>query len=468
VTGGSKRLELGRGGGRAGLDVLPTERWVALIRLAVVGVVCAIYLGAQSQFGLPSPAAIALLAFAVLYSVWSLVVFAGRRELSPLPRVLSIVVDVALVAAWVHVTGGALSEYWGLYLVVLISVAMRFDLVEAVGTAVGIALLYGAVALIDRRLPDELILHRTSLMVITGFAAGVLSMQRRVHRRRGQELEAVAEERTRELTAERQEVERLRRVDVAKSEFVAVAAHEFRTPLAAVIGVLSTIRDHAEVLTAAERLELIDGATAQATRLARLVDDLLTVARIEDGVVRLHLEAVDPRELLADATQASGMAARLVIEVGRVGPVPCDRDAIVRVLTNLLDNARKYSPPGSKVYVTVGVEGEVVRFSIADEGPGVPKAERAQVFERFRQLDDGSAKPGAGLGLYICRGLVEAHGGWIRVDDGPHGGAEFSFTLPRAAETAAMEVTIRAAAGTPELRLEPAEDLAGLPPAAVR
>jgi signal transduction histidine kinase len=177
---------------------------------------------------------------------------------------------------------------------------------------------------------------------------------------------------------------------------------------------------------------------------------------------------VDPRELLADATQASGMAARMVIQVGRVGPIPCDRDAIVRVLTNLLDNARKYSPPGSKVHVKVGVEGEVVRFSIADEGPGVPKAERAQVFERFRQLDDGSTKPGAGLGLYICRGLVEAHGGWIRVDDGPHGGAEFSFTLPRAAETAAIEVAIRAAAGSPELRLEPAEDLAELPPAAVR
>lgn len=431
MTQTTTRTEPRPGRRSAGFDPMRTERWIALIRLAVVGVVTAIYLGSLARGGGPSPAAIALLTFSVMFSVWSLVAFAGPEEPSPLSRILSVLVDVTLVTAWVQVTGGVSSEYWGLYLVVLISVAMRYDLARAVGAAIGMALLYGGIA-IATGLPKDLVINRTALMVITGFAAGVLSQQRVIHRRRGQEFQAVAEERSRELTHERAEVERLRRVDIAKSEFVAIAAHEFRTPLAAVIGVLSTLDEHASVLSSSERRELIEGATAQATRLARLVDDLLTVSRIEDGVIGLEFEPVDPRDLLSEAARASGTSGRLLVRSERVGEVRCDRDAIIRVLTNLLDNARKYSPDGAKVHVAVSLEGDVVRFSVADEGPGIPEEERDEVFERFRRLDSGSSKPGTGLGLYICRGLVEAHGGWIRVDEGPKGGAEFSFTLPRA------------------------------------
>jgi signal transduction histidine kinase len=416
---------------RSGFDALRTERWIALIRLAVVAVVIAIYLGSLAEGSGPSPAAIALLSFAVMFSVWSLVAFAGPEEPSSLSRILSVLVDLTLVTAWVQVTGGVASEYWALYLVVLISVALRYDFARAAGAAVVLALLYGGAA-VAAGLPEDLVANRTALMLITGFAAGVLSQQRLVHRRRGQEFQAVAEERSRELTQERAEVERLRRVDIAKSEFVAIAAHEFRTPLAAIIGVLTTLREHGSVLTTGERVELIDGATSQATRLARLVEDLLTVSRIEDGVIPLQWERTDPRELLAEATSASGMSGRLLVEVGPVRDVRCDRDAIVRVLTNLLDNARKYAPDGSRVHVTLSLEGDLVRFAVADEGPGIPEDERDEVFERFRRLDGGSSKPGEGLGLYICRGLVEAHGGSIRVDDGPKGGAEFSFTLPRA------------------------------------
>lgn len=418
---------------RAGFDALRTERWIAMIRLAIVAVVIGIFLGSGFERRSPGPLVVAILGLAVAYAAWSLVAFSGPSEPSLVARLLSLVVDTSLVTTWVLVTDGAVSDYWALYLVVVISAAMRFDLVQTMGIAAGMVVLYGALVIADGRLPRELVLHRTSLILITGFAVGVLSQQRLVHRRRGQTLEAEAQERSLELTQERAEVERLRRVDVAKSEFVAVAAHEFRTPLAAVIGVLSTLREHAGVLTPEERLELIDGATSQANRLARLVDDLLTVARIEDGVLRLSLEPVEPRHLLAEAAQVSGMTGRLVMQVGRVGPVRCDQDAIIRVLTNLLDNARKYSPADSKVHIAVALEGDLVRFRVIDEGPGIPQEERVEVFERFRRLDGGGkAKPGAGLGLYICRGLVEAHGGTISAGSGPRGGAELSFTLPRA------------------------------------
>ncbi|HEX5950676.1 MAG TPA: ATP-binding protein [Actinomycetota bacterium] len=459
-----------RGGSRTSFDALRTERWIAVIRLAVIGVVMAIFAG--SDMGRQTPPALiaAVLGLAVVYGAWSLVVFAGMTEPSLPVRLLSVLADTILVTAWVVVTDGAMSDFWALYLVVVISAGMRFDLVQTAGISMALVLLYSAIAMADGRLPRELVLHRTSLIVITGFAVGVLSQQRLVHRRQGQTLRAEAEERSRELDDERAEVERLRRVDSAKSEFVAVAAHEFRTPLAAVIGVLSTLREHGSVLTPDDRIELLDGATSQANRLARLVDDLLTVSRIEDGILRLSLETAQPRNLLSEAAQVSGMAGRLVIRIGRVGAVRCDPDAIIRVLTNLMDNARKYAPPDSKVHIDVTLERDMVRFSVADEGPGIPDEDRVEIFERFRRLEGGKTKPGAGLGLYICRGLVEAHGGTICADRAPGGGAQMSFTLPR---SSGRDETADAFEGNGHVdgvvaHLDAPGSVEELPPAAVR
>jgi signal transduction histidine kinase len=413
-------------------DALRTERWIAVVRLAVVAVVIVTaFVSGLVEGETRAPMAPILLGLAAAYAAWGLVAF-GPKEPSLVVRMLVMLADLAFVTAWVLVTGGASSDYWALYLIVVISAGMRFDLVSTMGVAAGIDVVYGSLVLLDGDLPRELVLHRLSLVIITGFAVGVLAQQRALHRRRGRELQAEVEERGRELSTHRAEVERLRRVDSAKSEFVAVAAHEFRTPLAAIIGVLSALRDHDAALTTQHRLELIDGAAAQARRLARLVDDLLTISRIEDGALRLALVPTDPRHLLSEAAQASGMTGRLVISIGRVGKVRCDPDAAVRVLTNLLDNARKYAPADSKVRVVVELDGEMVRFRVADEGPGIPPEDRQGIFERFRRLEGGNAKPGSGLGLYICRGLVEAHGGTISVGEGPGGGAEFTFTLPRA------------------------------------
>ncbi len=402
---------------------------MAVIRLTVVSVAIFTYLGTTVGQASHGWIGAALLALAAVYSVWSLVAFTGPEEPSVRARTLSAIVDVALVTALLLLAVGIESDYWALYLIVLTSIGMRFDLRRTLLTSLCVALLYVGLALAQGELSVALILHRSVLMLITGFAVGVLSQQRLVHRRRGQDAEALAEERSQQLTVQRAEVERLQRVDVAKSEFVAVAAHEFRTPLAAVIGVLSVLREHGGVLGSEERRELIDGASAQAARLARLVDDLLTVSRIEDGVVRLSFEPVGAQRLLADAAQASGMSGRLDVLMDGAPMASCDPDAVVRVLTNLLDNARKYSPTRSKVHVGVAEAGELVRFTVRDEGSGIPEEERAIIFERFRRLDEKST-PGAGLGLYICRGLVEAHGGTIDVRNSPEGGAEFSFTLP--------------------------------------
>lgn len=420
----------GREADTRGFDALRTERWIALVRLAVVAVVIATaFVSGLTQEQPRSTLEPVLLGLASAYAVWGLVAF-GPKEPSLGLRALVLLVDLALVTAWLLVTGGASSDYWALYLIVVISAGMRFDLVSTMGVAAGVDVVYATIVALGDGLPRELFLHRLSLVLITGFAVGVLARQRALHRRRGRELQREVEERGRELSSQRAEVERLRRVDSAKSEFVAIAAHEFRAPLATIIGVLSALRDHDASLSVQQRIELIDGAAAQARRLARLVDDLLTISRIEDGALRLSLVPTDPRRLLAEAAQASGMAGRLVISIGKVGKVRCDPDAAIRVLTNLLDNARKYAPPDSKVRIAVELDGDMVRFRVADEGPGIPPEERQGIFERFRRLD--GAKPGSGLGLYICRGLVEAHGGTISVGEAPGGGAEFTFTLPRA------------------------------------
>jgi signal transduction histidine kinase len=138
---------------------------------------------------------------------------------------------------------------------------------------------------------------------------------------------------------------------------------------------------------------------------------------------------VDARDLIADAARASSTADRLRVEVDPPGRVVCDADATVRVLTNLLDNARKYSPDGTPIRVTVSTDDRRVRFSVQDAGRGIAERDREAIFERFRRADDSGA-PGAGLGLYISRGLVRAHGGELEVSDASGGGARFTFWLP--------------------------------------
>lgn len=428
IATGSVPARAGAANGHTGSE-LRSERSIALIRVALVAIVTGIYMSSLGIRRTLGPGALTVLVLAAGYALACVLPFAVRELPSPRMRALTLLVDVGLITVWVHATGGPRSEFWTLYLIVIVAAALRFDLLETLGAAAALAVLHVTAMYAWDGLSRSQLMYRPTLMLVTAFAVGVLAHQRSVHRRERLELAALAEERTVELGEKLAEVERLRRVDVARSEFVAIAAHEFRTPLTAIVGVLSTLRAHGMALEAAVREELLDGATAQAERLSRLVEDLLTVARIEDGVLRLDLGPVDPRSLLMEAEHASGTVGRVQVELHRVEEVVCDADAIIRVLTNLLDNARKYSPEGSPITASVSRKDGSVRFAVRDAGPGIPPEHREAVFERFRRAGDARA-PGAGLGLYICRGLVEAHGGTIAVGDAPEGGAELAFTLP--------------------------------------
>jgi len=367
-----------------------------------------------------------------VYALACLMLSTRGEGSSRMGRITMLAFDVALVTAWLEVTGGGRSEFWTLYLIVILAVALRSGIVETVGVAVGLAMLLVAL-LVENDILLTSRLYRPTLLLVAGFAVGVLSLQRSDLRQKRSEMEEIAESRARQLGRERAEVERLRKVDLARTEFVGVAAHELRTPLAAILGVLSTLKEHGAVLDDGVRVELIDGAEAQAERLTRLVEDLLTVSRIQDGVLRLSMEPVDLGDLIADAARASGTTDRLRLELDKRARVVCDADAIVRVLTNLLDNARKYSPPGTPITVAVSGDDRRVSIDVRDAGRGIPHQDREAIFERFRRAD-GSGAPGTGLGLYISRGLVRAHEGELEVGDtateGSPGGTRFTFWVP--------------------------------------
>jgi signal transduction histidine kinase len=395
--------------------------------MAVVAVVADVYLISIGIRPAVRPLAPSVLVLAAVYAIWSLLARPDETMPTNRFRAATLLVDATLITLWLVATGGTNSEYWTLYLIALVAVAMRYSLVETFFSALGLAVLYVIVLSINGGASPAAVLSRLPVLLIAGFALGVLAQQRRTHQVQRELLAQIAEDRSQALAEEQALVARLREVDLAKSEFVAVAAHEFRTPLAAILGVFSTLRTHGDSLDPSLREELLVGAETQAQRLGRLVDDLLTVARIEDGALRLDVQPIEAEWLVSHAIQVSRTGDRV-----RAETIWCDADHMVRVLTNLIDNARKYSPPDGTIFITVAQGPSTVSVSVRDEGPGIPKERRAEVFDRFRRLGEKPKKPGAGLGLYITRSLVEAHGGTIRVDEAPGGGADFNFTIPQA------------------------------------
>jgi two-component system phosphate regulon sensor histidine kinase PhoR len=233
---------------------------------------------------------------------------------------------------------------------------------------------------------------------------------------------------------------RLRRLEGVRRDFVANASHELKTPLTSILGFAETLQD--EGMPADQRAEFLEKIERNATRMRRLVDDLLDLSRIESGTWRPRLEAISIERCAWRAWEELGGAdeRRLTLEVD-AGPAPdarADPSALDQILRNLLDNAMRYAPPGSAIRVTSRPAGGRVRVAVSDLGPGIPLGQRERVFERFWRVDPGRsrAEGGTGLGLSIVRHLVAAHEGSVGIEGEPGAGTTVWFTLPGATPAA--------------------------------
>ena len=237
--------------------------------------------------------------------------------------------------------------------------------------------------------------------------------------------------------------EREREMENARRDLIAAVSHDLRTPLASTRAMIEALADGVATDPQTERRYLAS-ASRELEHLSRLVDDLFELARIDAGVLELTLEKASLHDLISDTIsgfqpQAEQKGVRLLGEVsGDIDPVLANPPRLQRVLHNLVSNALRHTPPDGTVALRAVPEGDVARVEVSDTGEGISGEDLPRVFERSFRAEQSRTRPekddapGAGLGLAIARGLIEAHGGTMDVESEPGQGSRFRFTLERA------------------------------------
>ncbi len=225
----------------------------------------------------------------------------------------------------------------------------------------------------------------------------------------------------------RMESERLR------NSLLAALSHDLRTPLTSLVGLSESLVRSKPVL-APNQLEFAEALHHETLRMSQLVVNLLDMARIESGDVKLNLQWQEFDEVVGSALRASRLSIadhEVATKIATQLPlIKFDAVLIERVLCNLLENASKYTPAGSRIVVAAERSGDDLNVVVYDNGPGLPVGKGDLIFDKFTRGERESATPGVGLGLAICRAIIEAHGGKIRAGHSPEGGAAIVFTLP--------------------------------------
>jgi PAS domain S-box-containing protein len=246
------------------------------------------------------------------------------------------------------------------------------------------------------------------------------------------------ESRVNSIVLQGRDITQQRAAERVRSEFTSTLSHELRTPLTSILGSLQLLRSGAIGDMDKDQGELVEVAERNGQRLLDLINEVLDIEKIESGRLTLVPEPMALDSLLNESVRLNqGYADRFRANLALHGEVPgvvvrADRKRLMQVMTNLLSNAAKFSPPNSAVDVNVGLSENIVRVEVSDRGPGIPQAFRPKIFGRFAQADsaDSHIKGGTGLGLAISKRLIELMQGRIGFEDRPGGGTTFFFELP--------------------------------------
>ena len=244
-----------------------------------------------------------------------------------------------------------------------------------------------------------------------------------------------AQDLERELAEKDATIARLQELDRLKTEFVATVSHELRTPLTGMIGAAKTLARSSDEMTSEERTSFLRMIERQGDRLLRLTEGVLEGARLESGASRPR-QKVDLRslveEVVEDILEGRGRSHPIEIESDPAAPTAWgDPTAIRQIMSNLVENALKYSPSGSKVRVGVFDLTSETLLEVTDEGRGIAAGEIDSIFEKFRQTEPSATGGGVGLGLYIVKSLVDQHRGSIEVASSPGAGTTFKVRFPK-------------------------------------
>jgi PAS domain S-box-containing protein len=242
-----------------------------------------------------------------------------------------------------------------------------------------------------------------------------------------------------------------KKLEQLKDEFIGLVSHELRTPLTVIGGCLSTLLTEWDRLSQSEVQQLLKDALLESESLSHLIENLLELSRAQAQQLSLYSEPTDVKTLVRETLRKIKQQApshRFVTSMpDKLPSINADPLRVGRILYNLLDNAAKYSPPGSQIKVSVNIEPERLVIGVSDHGKGLSASEQARIFGPFQRLENSrpDRARGAGLGLMVCRRLVEAHGGEIWVESKKGRGSTFFFSLPRRNDTVAGRVSLKTA-----------------------
>ena len=341
-------------------------------------------------------------------------------------------VDMTVATALVYLDGGASSAFGLTFYAVVIAGSLRFGLWGSLLCAGVVATLYlgVSVAVAGALSPATIDLFASHLLLCLLIAVTSTMVTRELVGARGRQLAHT-------LRLEHAALYELREVDRVKTEFVMLASHELRTPLAKVKAWIALMQDAGDRLPPEAQREGIEVLRSETEHLARLTDNLLCIAQLEAGEIRLKTAPVMLGPVLdqvAGLFSDSQERGRVVWSDGSEGRVVlADRERLVLILACLVDNALKFSPPAEPVRIAAHGDGPAVRIEVNDRGRRIPAEQAERIFASFYQVESPLQRQrgGCGVGLYLSRQLVERMGGriWLAAEPGSRGNT-FAFTLP--------------------------------------